>query len=38
VDELAISAEPAFNLWYTVIRYVSPVAVVLVFLKAIGVI
>lgn len=38
VDELAIGQESAFNLWYTVIRYISPVAVVLVFLKAIGVI
>jgi NSS family neurotransmitter:Na+ symporter len=37
-DELAMSGEPAFNLWYTVIRYISPVAVMLVFLKAIGVI
>jgi NSS family neurotransmitter:Na+ symporter len=37
VEELAIAEEPAFNLWYFVIRYISPVAVVLVFLKAIGV-
>jgi NSS family neurotransmitter:Na+ symporter len=37
-EELAIGQESAFNLWYIVIRYVSPVAVVLVFLKAIGII
>ncbi len=35
-EELAIAEEPLFNLWYFVIRYISPVAVVLVFLKAIG--
>ena len=39
VEELALDGQqPAFNLWYIVIRYVSPVAVILVFLKAIGVI
>jgi NSS family neurotransmitter:Na+ symporter len=37
VDELALGTAPAFNLWYFVIRYISPVAVVLIFLKAIGV-
>jgi NSS family neurotransmitter:Na+ symporter len=37
-EELALGSPRAFNLWYTVIRYVSPVAVVLVFLKAVGVI
>ncbi|MEN8169026.1 MAG: sodium-dependent transporter [Pseudomonadota bacterium] len=37
-DELAIAEEPAFNLWYFVIRYISPVAVILVFLNAIGLI
>ncbi len=39
VDELGLDGQqPAFNLWYIVIRYISPVAVVLVFLNAIGVI
>jgi NSS family neurotransmitter:Na+ symporter len=37
VDEVALGTAPAFNLWYFVIRYISPVAVVLIFLKAIGV-
>lgn len=35
-DELAIRNATAFNLWYIVIRYVSPVAVGVVFLQAIG--
>ncbi len=37
VDELAITRGWGFSLWYFVIRYISPVAVALVFLKAIGV-
>lgn len=38
IDELAIAEEATFNFWYFVIRYVSPVAVVLVFLNAVGLI
>ena len=36
-DELAITSKSTLDLWYFVLRYISPVAVVLVFLKAIGV-
>ncbi len=35
-EEMAMQQESAFNLWYFVIRYVSPIAVSIVFLNAIG--
>lgn len=38
LDEMAISKESMFNLWYFVIRYITPVAVIIVFLNAIGII
>jgi len=35
-DELALGQGPAYRLWRVLIRYVAPLAVVLVFLNAIG--
>jgi len=35
-DELRLNDGPGFKLWYFLIRYISPVAVVIVFLNAIG--
>ena len=36
-DEIALSAG-SFKLWFAVLRYLSPVAIVLIFLNVIGVI
>jgi len=36
-DELEMGDGPGFRLWYYTVRYVSPVAVIVVFLNAIGV-
>ena len=37
-DELAMTDSLAFRMWYFAIRYITPVAVVLVFLHVIGVV
>jgi NSS family neurotransmitter:Na+ symporter len=38
IDEMGGRAGVGFKLWYFVVRYITPVAVVLVFLQAIGVV
>lgn len=38
VDELDIGENAAFKLWYFITRYITPVAVGVVFLKAVGII
>ncbi len=37
-DEIALSAGKDSNCWFAVLRYLSPVAIVLIFLNVIGVI
>lgn len=36
IDELGMGDRAAFRLWYFVVRFITPVAVVIVFLRAIG--
>jgi NSS family neurotransmitter:Na+ symporter len=35
-DELAMGEAPAYRLWRFLIRYVSPAAIAIVFLNAVG--
>jgi len=38
VDELAMGEGPAYQIWHFLVRYITPIAVIIVFLRAIDVI
>ena len=38
VDELAMGEGPAYKCWYFAVRYIAPIGVILIFIKAIGII